>query len=565
MEGVSVSFGNRRVLTDVSFTVGPGQRAGLIGENGSGKTTVLRVAAGVLVPDSGQVHVTAPGGRPRVGLLHQEPPFSLHSSVAQVLDDAVAPVRAAARAVDEAAARLATTPDEPSATAYARALESAERHGAWDVDARIGQMLDGLGLADVPRDLPTGHLSGGRRARLSLAWVLLNDPDVLLLDEPTNHLDDAATAHLGSVLRSWAGPVLIASHDRAFLDETVTTLLDLDPAPTSHVLAAPLVGDGPGTGMGVARFTGTFTDYLHARLDARERWEIRYRDEQARLKRLRAAVRDSRTVGHRDWQPRTESRIAAKFYADRNATAVSRRVNDARSRLEDLEREQVRRPPAELWFRGLSAASASTRTRSGPVLLTSAATVAGRLAATSLQISAGEKLLVTGPNGSGKSTLLHLLAGHLVPTSGTLTVPGGVRVGLLTQDVNLPDPHGRGESRTARQVYDDAVGAQRSADVPLATFGLVAGRDENRPVGVLSSGQRRRLALAILLADPPDVLLLDEPTNHLSLMLATQLEAAIGSHPGTVVVASHDRWLRRTWTGRHLHLEGWPMGCRGEG
>lgn len=541
------------------FTVPGGNRTGLIGENGSGKTTLLRIVAGRTTPDVGTVGVTAPGGgTPRIGLLHQEPPFLPSTSIAEAMEAAVAPIRAAAEAVNATAAALAAPAnDGDTALAYAVALETAERVGAWDVDARIDSMLAGLGLGDVSRDRKTERLSGGQRSRLALAWLLLSRPEVLLLDEPTNHLDDAATEHLHRVLMAWNGPALIASHDRAFLDETVTSLVDLDPAPLPHTVAGPLLADGDGTGIVGTLFTGTYTDYLQARLDAQERWERQYRDEQTQLKRLRAGVRESQAVGHEDWTPRSEVRMAQKYYADRNAKVISRRVNDARRRLEELQERQVRKPPQRLRFQGLTAASTRTNTHrswSGPVLTASNAGLAARLKPTSLTVSTGEKWLITGPNGAGKSTLLHILADDLIPTTGTVTKPLALRVGLLSQEVDLPDPHRRGPGRTARQAYEDLVGLQRAEQVPLATFGLITGRDENRPVHVLSVGQQRRLAIAVLLADPPDVLLLDEPTNHLSLWLVTELEAAVPDYPGAVLVASHDRWLRRTWAGHRFDL-----------
>src|SRR5699024_4423782 len=322
----------------------------------------------------------------------------------------------------------------------------------------------------LPRDRPTSALSGGQRARLALAWLLLSAPDVLLLDEPTNHLDDAAAAHLQQVLADWPGPVLLASHDRAFLDETVSSLVDLDPAPMPHAVAGPLVGDGDGSGIGTVSFTGSYTDYLHARMDARARWEQQYMAEQDELGRLRAAVRDSHTVGHPGRAPRTEARAAKKFYADRNAKVVSRRVNAARTRLAQLEESQLRKPPRELWFRGLTVgADRARRSWSGPVLTATQVSVPGRLPVTSLSVAAGEKWLVTGPNGSGKSTLLQLLAGDLRPGAGSVNAPGALRIGLLAQEVHLPDPQHRGDGRTARQAYADLVGAERAEQVPLST------------------------------------------------------------------------------------------------
>ena len=547
LDGISRSFPDRRVLTDVSCTVASGEIAALIGENGSGKSTLLRIAAGLDEPDAGSV--SAPG---TVGLFHQEPPFRLTLTLGQVLADATAPVRALTRFV-EVEGRALADGDATAATRLQRAIDAAERHHAWELDHRTDRVLAGLELAGLPRDRPAGELSGGQLSRLSLAWLLLRSPDTLLLDEPTNHLDDDATQTLVGLLRDWSGPVLLASHDRAFLDEVATTLLDLDPAPRPYATVAQ-DRDSPGSGFGVTKFTGSNTAYLQHRYAERDRWVRRFRDEQAELVRLRARVRDDHTVGRADRPPRTEGRAAKKFYADRNAKVVARRVNDASTALERLEHDQVRKPPARLRFIGLGGVGAGTTTddpTTGPVLTATDLAVAGRLAPTTLSLHPRSRLLVTGPNGSGKSTLLSVLAGDLVPDHGSLTAPRRLRVALLSQE-----PLHRDAGPSVRTAYEAAVGAERAERTPLATFGLIAGRDTHRPTGALSVGQRRRLDLAILLADPPDVLALDEPTNHLSLLLVTELEQSLPDYPGVVVVASHDRWLREGWTGERLNLEG---------
>ena len=543
IDGLSVQIAGTHILTNLSFTVTPGQRIGLIGENGSGKSTLLHAVHGSLprgATTAGTIDTGSGSHRARVGLLHQQAPFAPTDTIGQALESAVAVERQVARDLEAAA-------DPYDEKAYATAIDLAERFDIWETDSRISATLAGLGLSHIPTDRPTGELSGGQQARLSLAWLLLNRPDILLLDEPTNHLDDAATTYLVSVLSSWKGPVLFASHDRAFLDNAASGIVDLDPAPS-------MVGEDGG----VTRYTGNYSDYLAAREDVRVRWERQYRDEQAELKRLRAGVRDNHTVGHVGALPRTEGKLAKKFYADRNAKVVSRRVNDSRSRLEKLEEEQVRKPPKELTFAGLTASSMAGATREpadGPVVVASGIVVEGRLPETSLTLNGTEKLLVTGPNGSGKSTLLSVLAGQLTPDSGSLTVTG-VRTGYLTQDVALPDPHDRGDGRTVERAYRDLVGEELADEVPLSTFGLIHPRDESRPLVELSLGQQRRVALAVLLADPPEVLLLDEPDNHLSLSLVTALEEAIPDYPGAVVVASHDRWLRQRWTGGRLELSG---------
>ena len=566
-DGISVSFAERRVLTNISFVVSAGERVGLIGENGSGKSTLLRVAAGLLAPDSGSVTVngspvsSTATARTSIGLLHQAVPFSPEQTIAQALEVAVAPARTALDTLDASTQHMADFPsDEVALAQYARALERAELLDAWGTDAKIAATLAGLGLANIPLNRPTGRLSGGQRARLALAWLLLQSPEVLLLDEPTNHLDDQATSFLRRVLMDWPGLVMIASHDRAFLDETANVLVDLDPAPMVHRLTGGET-DGPGSGFGMTKFSGSYSDYLSTRADARIRWERQFRDEQGELRRLRAATKDNQQVGHVDWTPRSESKMSKKFYSDRNAKVVARRVNDSRSRLEELEATQLRKPPREMRFTGLQVPTAqSSKSTGSPLASTdtalslSAITVTGRLAPVSVSLSAGQKLLVTGANGSGKSTLLKVIAGQLNPTKGTVLVPAGARIGMLGQEVHLPDPYDRGPDRTALQVYVDAVGGERALDVSLTAFGLVAPRDQNRPAALLSLGQQRRLELAIVLANPPELLLLDEPTNHLALSLVTELEKAIATYPGTVVIASHDRWLRTRWTGQTLDL-----------
>lgn len=553
IDGISKTYPDRRVFTDISFAVPYHDRVGIIGENGSGKTTLLRIIAAEVAPDAGTIQTfAARQSHLAVGLLHQEPPFSHSISITDAVEVSVRHLRQAAADVDTAAQTLAETPEDPSAlTRYTEALETAQRLQVWQTDSLIDSTIAGLGLDGIDRTRPIGQLSGGQRSRLAMACLLLSAPEVLLLDEPTNHLDDSATRYLTSVLTTWRGPVLIVSHDRAFLDETVTSILDLDPAPRPH--ANLDVEDAPTT-TGVTRFSGTYSEYLHAKDQARQRWQQQYDQEQAQLQRLRAAVNDNQVVGHRDWKPRTEIRMAQKYYADRNAKVVARRVNDARSRLDELTQRQIARPPKQLHFQGLGAAT-PTRHRQlnyhAPLLTADHVGITDRLEPVSLTISTGDKILVTGANGTGKSTLLSLLAGELAPSQGTVHRADALHVGMLTQETGFDDFEGQ----SAQGVYEHRVGAQRAQATPLSTFGLLTPRDETRDVVALSVGQQRRLALAVLLAAPPDVLLLDEPTNHLSLQLVTELEASIVRHPGAVVIATHDRWLRRRWQGRCLHLE----------
>lgn len=543
LDGLSKSYPDRRVLTDIDLSVSQGERIALIGENGAGKSTLLRLVAGVEQPDSGSVEV--PG---RVGLLWQQPPFMLADTVDDVVANALSAPRAILKEFEDATAALEG--DDPSdAERYDHALEMAIRHDVWNLDRRAQIVLDGVGLPGLSGSRRAGELSGGQRARLQLAWLLLSRPDTLLLDEPTNHLDDAGIDFLASSLLDWPGPVLFASHDRAFMDATANGIVDLDPAPRPHSLVGSIALDGPTTGIGVTRHTGTFSEYLLARAALRERWQQQYDAEQTELKALARAARDSHTVAHEGAAPRTEIRMAKKFYADRNARVVARRVNDFTRRFEELSNEQVRKPPRELEFQGLDVGRRSACSAPTVLVALSGAGVTNRLSPTSLAIGKHDRWLVSGPNGAGKSTLLALLTGALQPDAGTVSRSRSATVGILAQEVALnPAP-------TVEQLYIDTLGAELAEEIPLTSFGLVAPRDLSRAVGHLSTGQQRRLALAMVLARRPDLLVLDEPTNHLSLTLATAIEEQLPHYPGAVVVASHDRWLRRSWTGQRLELE----------
>ncbi|OKL53686.1 hypothetical protein BSZ39_08115 [Bowdeniella nasicola] len=251
--------------------------------------------------------------------------------------------------------------------------------------------------------------------------------------------------------------------------------------------------------------------------------------------------------GHAGAAPRTEGRAAKKFYADRNATVVSRRIKAARLALGRLAEAQLRKPPPVLSFAGF--ADEKTASADGTTLLAAAnVAITGRLAPVSLEIRAGERWLVTGGNGSGKSRLMAILAGTLCPEQGTVVRGNRVRVGLLAQD--WPDAD---LSAKISDAYRAAVG---DTGPDLASLGLIRPQDIDRPLGAVSVGVRRRLQLAITIATMPDVLLLDEPTNHLSLDLVEELEAALPYYPGAVVIASHDRWLRERWRADRLAAVG---------
>ncbi|WP_333776953.1 ABC-F family ATP-binding cassette domain-containing protein [Streptomyces sp. IBSBF 3136] len=527
-------LGGRRVLDGISLTASPGHRIGLIGENGVGKTTLLRVLAGVDEPDAGSV--TRP---PDLGLLRQEMPYDSGTTIAAVLDEALREAREDLEELDRLGEGLARVPaDDPRhqalLDAYGKRLERAQDRESWDADRRASLVLESLGLGAFGHDRTLGSLSGGQRGRLALAALLVRRPSALLLDEPTNHLDDGAAAFVEEQLRDLPGTVVVASHDRAFLDAVCTDLIDLDPAV-----------DGP------VRYGGGYSAYLSLKRAERGRWERRYAEEQEELAALRqsAGVTAHRVAPDRG---RTDNeKMGYGHRAGRVQQQISRRVRDATRRLAELERAKVPEPPRPLRFAAagdLAAPSEEHAPRLVPLVSLRHVRVPGRLALEDLKVSATDRLLITGGNGAGKSTLLAVLAG-LLAAEGEVRRRGGLTVGLLAQETVFE----RGE-RTVRDTYELALGPARAEKVPLNSLGLLHEADLDKPVGHLSVGRRRRLALALLAARPPQLLLLDEPTNHLSPRLCDELEEALGTGPGAIVVASHDRWLRRRWQGREIRL-----------
>ncbi|MEI5008935.1 ATP-binding cassette domain-containing protein [Streptomyces sp. PmtA] len=513
---VTKRYDDRIVLDRVSFSVRPGEKAGVVGDNGSGKSTLLRLLAGQERPDNGTVTVVAPGG---VGHLAQTLDLPGSARVGDAIDLALADLRRLERRIRSAEATLPTT-GEAGAEEYARLLTEFDARGGHGADRRVATTLRRLGEReplDPGRRL--GTLSGGRRSRLALAAALAASPELLLLDEPTNDLDDEAVHWLEERLRAHRGTVVAVTHDRVFLERITSTVLEVDQ--DRHT---------------VRRHGNGYAGYLTARAADRARWTREYEDwrsDVARQSRLATT-----NIGLLSAIPRKAPAAfsgAGAFRARSRAHGAMGRIRNARERLHRLTAHPVPAPPRPLRF----AARVEGEPAGGVTL--SDVVVPGRLDLASLEIPPGGRLLVTGPNGAGKSTLLQVLAGELVPASGVVVRPH--RVGHLRQ-TTPPAP----DDRTVLQTYGEDR-AER-----LSATGLLHERDFTRPVRVLSTGQRRRLELALLLADPIDLLLLDEPTNHLAPALVEEMEAALADYRGTLVTVTHDRRMRRGPTGRELTL-----------
>ncbi|NLP38893.1 MAG: ABC-F family ATP-binding cassette domain-containing protein [Corynebacterium pollutisoli] len=541
LDGVSFTYPGsvRRVLTDITFAVPSEHVTGLIGENGSGKSTLLQLIAGSLEPDVGSI--TTP---PTTGFIEQETQLPFSSPASALIDAAVSELRDVEKQIGEISEKMAEDPDR-YAEAFDAALAMAEQAGVWELDARIATVLAGLGLANVPLETTLGDMSGGQRRRFALAALLLRPVDAMVLDEPTNHLDDDGVDFLIRELEEFSGPVLVASHDRFFLDKAADSLVDLDPG-LGHE-----GGGGEDTRQGTL-FTGSFTDYLESREDIRRRWEELYTVQEHERARLEKAAEQTAEDVFHSQESKSEVGIAKKFHADRAAKTVGNRLRSARNRLEALERDELPKPPARLKFHGIPEHTSASLGE--PAVWAKDIWVGDRLGPLTIKINPGEHWLIEGPNGAGKSTFLKVVQGKWEITEGELRIPEEVVVGRLSQDdewIDLEKP--------AEEIFAEKVPPKSPS---LVDMGLMTEETAARPLGELSLGQRRRVSLGIILASPPDILLLDEPTNHLSLALAEELEEALSTFPGTVLMATHDRWIRRRWAvrtdgrGRVLSLPG---------
>ncbi|MGW2179261.1 ABC-F family ATP-binding cassette domain-containing protein [Streptomyces sp. NPDC001732] len=524
LRDVSMSRGERLLLDDVSLTVRPGERIGIVGENGAGKTTLLRLLAGLERPDSGSAFTAADGG---TGLLAQTPRLPPDSAVQDVIDDALAELRTMERRLREAEADLGTA-DQAALVAYGDLLTEFESCGGYEADARVDKAMHGLGLAHIGTDRRLGSLSGGEQARLGLACLIAASPEVMLLDEPTNHLDGTALDWLESALLAHTGTVLAVSHDRVFLERVATAVLEVDADRRT-----------------VVRYGGGYPGFRAEQDAARQRWEQSYAqwcEETARLEEYTATTAHGVAAGR---AIKDNNKMAYDRAGGRVQASVSGRIRNAEKRLERLRAQPVPRPPEPLRFTALPAAG----TTEGELVSLTEVRVGDRLAIDRLSVAATDRVLIHGGNGVGKSTLLRVMAGVLEPDAGRVVRRG--RIGYLAQEVPVNRPAERVLATFGRGL---PLTEDEQAEL-LLSYGLFRPRDLRIPVGSLSAGQRRRLALARLLARPADLLLFDEPANHLALGLVQELEEALAHWRGALVVVSHDRLLRRRFTGNIRRME----------
>ncbi|MFF3418801.1 ribosomal protection-like ABC-F family protein [Streptomyces sp. NPDC002698] len=527
VKDVSKSYGTRTVLDQVCFTVRPGEKAAVVGENGSGKSTLLRLLAAAEVPDAGEITVSFTGG---TGHLAQTLDLDPDRTVQDAVDLALAELRAMESRLREAEGRLGQASKDELA-AYGELLIAYEERGGYEADARVDAAMHGLGLAGITRERVLGSLSGGEQSRLALSCVLAASPELLLLDEPTNHLDAAAVRWLEEHLRAHRGTVVAVTHDRGFLENIATTILEVD----RDARTVRRYGDG-------------LCGYRAAKAAARRRAEqehAQWAGELARIEEsLEASGRRLAVTGKDPGQGFGKHRRS-------HEAKLGGQVRSVRERLAHLRRNPVAAPPEPLRFTAALPAAGVTRRVGRRLVELEDIRVGERLRLEgTLTIASGQRLLVTGENGAGKTTLLRVLAGDLEPDAGTVCRPG--RIGYLAQE--LPARSTRLPLLAAFAAGRPGL-AQEYAERVLA-LGLFREEDLDVPVAELSAGQRRRLQIARLVTRPVDLLVLDEPTNHVALDLVEDIQAALTAYPGAVVAVSHDRGFRERFSGERLELRG---------
>ncbi len=526
-------YGHRTLFESLDLTVAPGDVVGVVGANGAGKSTLLRLLSGADVPLDGSVS-SAPADA-FVGWLPQEHERLAGETVAAYLARRTG--AASATEAMETAAGALESPDPDAGDIYAVALEHWMASGAPDLEDRVPATLADLGL-DVGPDALMTTLSGGQAARVALAALLLSRFDVVLLDEPTNDLDLDGLERLESFVRGLRAGVVLVSHDREFLARCVTRIVELDLA--QHQVSV---------------YDGGYDAFLEERAVARRHAREAYDDFATQKADLQGRARTQRewsSQGVRNAMKKSPDNDKIRRRAQTESSEKqAQKVRQMESRIARLDEVEEPRKEWALQF------DIATAPRSSSVVATLDGATAQRgdftLGPVSVQVSAGDRIGITGPNGAGKTTLLRLLLGHDAPDSGRAALGASVAVGEIDQArTGLDEDMGLGEA------FEAVVPDMTSAEVRtlLAKFGLKADQVASL-VRRLSPGERTRASMALLQARGVNLLVLDEPTNHLDLPAIEQLEQALETYDGTLLLVSHDRrLLENVRLDQRWHVEG---------
>ena len=489
----------KNVLDGLTFQVDQGERVGLLGRNGAGKTTLFKILTGELDYDEGTVVV---GQGRRVGLISQIPVYPAGYTVEDVLRSAFARLQSLAEEMRALEARMADGESDPAILKrYGTLSERFEAFGGYDTDVAVNKIANGLSIPDAQRQQLFDSLSGGEKTRVNLGRLILEDTDILLLDEPTNHLDLHATEWLEEYIRGFHGTVVTISHDRYFLDRTVTRVIEIQDGRAEF-------------------YSGNYSFYA---VEKERRYQERmkqYEKEQAKIQQLEKAAEQLRVWAFMGMDKTYRRAISMEKRIERMRTTskpTKARKMDARFSSAEFHGDEV------LGIRNVSKSYGDKHLFEG----------------ISLKVEGGERIALIGDNGTGKSTLIKMIVGELYPDDGRIKTGPQVKEAYLPQIVRFDHPDWN--------LVENMMAAKKGLSAQSARNRLAAydfrGEDVFKPVSVLSGGEQSRLRLCMLMDDEINFLILDEPTNHLDIDSREWIEEAVEAYDGTLLFVSHDRYF----------------------
>ena len=498
-----------KILDGLTFQVDTGERVGLLGPNGCGKTTLLRILTGVMDYDEGDV-VIAPGKR--MGLISQIPVYPAGYTVEDVLATAFEPLREMEREMAALAEQMGEGTDPALLARYDKLTAAFEAAGGYETDTKTNKVCNGLTISQSMREQLFDKLSGGEKTRVNLARLILEDTDILLLDEPTNHLDLRATEWLEEYLDKFKGTVLTVSHDRYFLDKVVNRIVEIQGGKAEF-------------------YSGNYSFYVVEKERRYEEKLRQYEKEQAKIEQLEKAAEQMRVWAY-SGMDKTFKRVKSMEKRIERMRTTDRPTKERKMEVRFGERE----------FRGDEVLTIKGLTKSF-----GERTLFSNL---SLEVAGGERIALLGDNGSGKTTLLKILLGEEEPDAGKVRMGPTVKVGYLPQHVHFDHPE---RNLVDTLIYEQDCTAQTARN-RLAAFKF-RGEDVFKPVSALSGGEQSRLRLCMLMDEKINLLILDEPTNHLDIQSREWIEEAVEEYEGNLLFVSHDRYFIDRFASRIWMLE----------
>ncbi len=498
-----------KILDGLSFQIDSGERVGLLGPNGCGKTTLLRILTGVMDYDEGEV-VIAPGRR--MGLISQIPVYPAGYTVEDVLDAAFAPLHEMEGEMTRLAEEMGKSGDPALLARYDKLSAAFQAGGGYETDTSKNKVCSGLSISQDMRERLFDQLSGGEKTRVNLARLILEDTDILLLDEPTNHLDLRATEWLEEYLEKFKGTVLTVSHDRYFLDQVVDRIIEIKEGKAEF-------------------YSGNYSFYAVEKERRYEEQLKQYEKEQAKIQQLEKAAQQLRI-----WAYSGNDKIFKR------AQSMEKRIERMRVTDRPKKERKMENRFGEREFRGDEVLSIKRLSKSfdGRTLFSDV----------NLEVEGGERIALLGDNGTGKSTLIKIIMGEEEPDEGKLRLGPTVKIGYLPQIIRFSHPE---RNLVDTMIYDLDCTAQTARN-RLASFKF-RGEDVFKPVSALSGGEQSRLRLCMLMDAQINLLILDEPTNHLDIQSREWIEEAVEEYGGNLLFVSHDRYFIERFATRVWMLE----------